>query len=375
MNFKKQLYYGFSAGFAFLIFLGGIKFIQIRIAIAEQSSHTMPPEAVNATIAKKVSWPEIIESTGSLTPEHGVIISAEVGGVVSKINFKPGSFVKKGELIISLDSSVEEADLRGQKASLEVARKNYDRVKRLKASGAISQVEFDRQEWEFKNAQASVDSLSARIEKKLIKAPFDAKVGVQMVNLGQFVDVGASLVPLYSDDKLFVDFAIPQRLSAKVNVGQQINIISEDNSSDIVEGTVQSIDPQIDEVTRQVRVRGVIPGTTKARAGMFVRIEVVVDNSRELIALPSSSIQFAPYGNSVFVIQKISKDGAENLTVHQVNVEIGPRRGDQVAIIKGLEVGQQVATSGLFKLREGASVMVVDGKAPEANPAPKPADS
>lgn len=375
MNTKKQLSYGFAAGFSLLLFLGVIKFFQILSAMSAQASQKMPPEAVTAIYAKKVSWPEVIESTGSLTPEHGVVISAEVGGVISNIGFTPGANVKKGDLVISLDSSVEEADLRGQKASLEVARKNFERVKKLKATGAISQAEYDRQEWEFKNAQASVDSLIARIEKKVIKAPFDAKVGVQMVNVGEFVEVGTPLVPLYSDDKLYADFAVPQRVSSKVHVGQKIRIYSEERNLDFVEGSVQNVDPQIDEVTRQVRVRGVIPGSDRLKAGMFVKVEVVVDESRELIALPASSIQFAPYGNSVFIIDKIKQGESEYLGVHQRNVEIGPRRGDQVSILKGLNEGQQVATSGLFKLREGAAVMISEGVAPQGNPAPNPNDS
>jgi len=376
MNLKKQILIGLGAGFCLFLFLGGVKFFQIRAAMAQQASRVMPPEAVTAIKAELVPWPETIEASGTLTPEHGVTISAEEGGVISKINFESGDQIKKDDLIISIDSSVEEADLRGAKAMLDMSRKNVERVRKLKETKAISQAEVDRTESEYRNAQSTVDSLAARIEKKQIKAPFAGKAGVRMVNVGQYVDKGAPLAPLYSDEKLYIDFTVPQRLIPRVQVGQSIKVYSTEGLIQGIEGVVQGIDPQIDETTRQVRVRGIVTGSPNVRPGMFVRVEVVTNKDQKFIALPTSSIQFAPYGNSVFVIEQIKgPDEKEYLGVKQRNVEVGPRRGDQVAVIKGLEGGEQVVTSGLFKLREGAAVQIAEGKAPQADAHPNPQDS
>ena len=363
------------AGFAVVVAaLGAVKASQIKQM--SSVSHAVPPTAVTSIEAKSMAWQSVISAIGTLAPVQGVMVAADADGVVSKIFVENGAALKAGDPMIELDTSVETAQLASAESRAALARLQSDRAKDLVSKNTISQAELDVANAQLIQAGADVAGLKATIERKRVRAPFDGRVGIRLVNIGQFVSRGKALVPLQKLDPIYVNFSIPQRQLGSLTVGQKISV-TVDTFSTPFAGKIAAINSEVDSVTRNIWVQALLPNAQEQlRSGMFVQVEVELPAAEPRVVLPATAIAYAPYGNSVFIIEKMKdKDGAEYLGVRQQPVKIGATRGDLVAIEGGVKPGEQVVTSGVFKLRNGAPVAVNNTAQPTANPAPKPANT
>jgi membrane fusion protein (multidrug efflux system) len=362
------------AGFLLVVFvLGAIKLSQVKEALAV--SREFPPSGVTTAEAKEMVWKPVINAIGTLAPVEGVTVAADADGTVVKIAAENGAFVKAGDLIISLDATVESAQLSAAMAQADLAQLQYDRAAGLVTKQSISQSEVDVARAQLNQAVANVTALKATIERKNVRAPFDGRVGIRLVNLGQFVARGAPLVPLQKLDPIYVNFTIPQRQLASLSIGQKISVIV-DAFPTPFSGAIEAINSEIDAATRSVAVQAKLPNPKEQlRAGMFVQVEVELPAGDPRVMLPATAISYASYGNSVFVVEKMkNKDGKEYLGVRQQPVKLGATRGDLV-VVEGVKPGQVVASSGIFKLRNLAPVQVNNAVLPSADPNPKPTNS
>lgn len=360
---------------AVVLALGAVKAAQVNKMM---STPQMPPlTSVSTAEAKAVQWHSSLHAIGTLAPVEGVTISADADGTVVKIAAENGAAVKTGDLLVELDTTVEAAQLAAAEARAELSRVNVERAKELWDRQAVSKSEFDAASASFKQAGAEVAALKAQIAKKQLRAPFDGRVGIRMVNLGQYVARGAPLLPLQKLDPIFVNFNIPQRNLPALSIGQKVSITVDAFPGTSFEATVSAINSQVDPVTRNVSVQATIPNSKEQlRAGMFAQVEVQMPEAESLVIVPATAVAYASYGNSVFIVENVKgPDGKEFLGVRQQFVKLGPARGDLIAIAEGLKPGEQVVTAGVFKLRNGIPVQVNNDVQPAANAAPKPANS
>lgn len=359
---------------AVVLALGAVKVAQFKEMAS--ISHEMPASSVTSYEAKAVAWQPVISAIGTLAPVEGVTIAADADGTIVKIAAESGTAVKAGDLIIELDTSVEVAQLASAEAAAALAKLQHDRAAELVAKNTISKSEFDAATAQLNQAGANVAALKATIEKKHVRAPFAGRVGIRLVNLGQFVARGRALVPLQKLDPIYVNFNIPQRQLSSLTLGQKISL-RVDAFPQPFDGKISAINSEVDASTRSVSVQALVANSDeRLRAGMFVQVEVELPAGAPQVVVPATAVAYAPYGNSVFVIEKMKgKDGKEYLGVRQQIVKLGTTRGDLVAVESGLKPGEQVASAGVFKLRNSAPVQVNNTVQPSASPAPKPANT
>ncbi|HET7892683.1 MAG TPA: efflux RND transporter periplasmic adaptor subunit [Candidatus Sulfotelmatobacter sp.] len=357
--------------------LGFMKFKQVETAIQVGASYQPPPEAVTSIVAQREQWSASMGVIGTMEAVHGVTVSADLPGVVEKILFESGESVHAGDVLVVLDTRQERAQLASLEAQSELARVNFGRQKQLVDAGVISRTEFDQATAQQKTTEANVAEIRATIERKTIRAPFSGTLGIRKVNLGQYLSAGSAVVPLQSLNPIYVDFGIPQQSARQVRVGGNLHVTSEDIAGHVFTGKVTALDSVVDETTRNIQVQATLANPEgKLRPGMFVQVDVGLGASRSVITLPASAINYAPYGNSVFVITDLKDPkGKTYRGVRQQFVKVEGSRGDQVAVISGVNPGDEVVTSGVFKLRNGAAVTVNNKVQPGNNPAPKPEDS
>jgi membrane fusion protein (multidrug efflux system) len=359
-----------------LVFIGGIgiwKFMQIRAAMAQGAKFAPPPTAVTTAVAKKEGWEPVLSAVGSLRAVNGVTVSTDLAGIVSEISFQSGAAVKKSEPLLKLDSQQEEAQLRSAEARRELAATNLQRQRELKSKEAVAQSALDAAESEFRQAAAAVDEARARIARKTIIAPFDGLLGIRQAELGQYLNVGAPIVSLESVDPIYVEFALPQQNFEQLSVGKKLRLEVDGIGGNQFEGEITAIDSRFDEATRNIMIQGTVKNPEhKLRPGMFVNVEVLLP-AEEVISIPASSVSYAPYGDSVFIVkEKKLPNGTVGKEAQQQFVKLGARRGDQIAVVSGVKAGDEVVSSGAFKLRSGTPVLVNNSVQPsnEANPNP-----
>ena len=357
--------------------LGSLKFFQIRAAMAEYAGYQPPPEAVTTVVAGVESWPSTLRAIGTVAAVQGVTVSADLPGIVESITFESGRPVGEGEVLVRLDTRQERAQLAAAEAQRDLARLNLDRVRGLVEQGILAQAELDRVTAEHKQADARVGEIRATIERKEIRAPFTGVLGIRQVNLGQYLEGGAPIVPLQSLDTVHVIFSVPQQRVGEMRVGGEVRVTAEDIGGAPVTGLIMAIDSVVDQATRNVQVEATLDNPDgRLRPGMYVQAHVRLGEPASILALPASAISYAPYGDSVFVVSEMAgPGGAAYKGVRQQFVKLGAARGDQVAVVSGLEAGDEVVTSGAFKLRNGAAVFVDNSVQPGNSPAPKPEDN
>ena len=358
--------------------LGGIKALQIRALIASGASFSVPPETISGAEVREEAWETTIPAVGSITAVQGVQIRAELAGTVREIAFTSGANVAKGALLVQLDTSSEEAQLRAAEAQAELARLNLERARDLRAQGVTSQSDFDSRQAAFLQTTGEVDIVKATIAKKTIRAPFSGRLGIRSVNLGQYVEAGAPIVSLQSLDPVYVDFNVPEQQLAQLKKGTAVRVSTDASPGRAFTGAVTALNPEVDPSTRNVKVQATVANADGAlRPGMFARIELVLPESQSVLVVPATAVLHAPYGDSVFVISDV-KDEKTGNTVKQARmttVRLGATRGDFVAVTSGLAAGQTIATSGVFKLKNGTAVVIDNSLAPEAQATPHPAES
>ena len=356
--------------------LGFVKFRQIESAV-HAGAFQPPPEAVTSIVAHQEQWPTTMSVIGTMEAVKGVTVSADLPGTVARIGFDSGQSVKAGDVLVELDTRQERAQLAALEAQRDLARVNFGRTQQLVNEGVVSRMEYDQATSQQKATEANVAEIRATIERKTIRAPFSGTLGIRQVNLGQYLSAGQPIVSLQALNPIYVNFGVPQQIVAQSLVGRTLRVTKEDLPSIAFSGRVTAIDSVVNEATRNVQVQATLPNPEgKLRPGMFVQVEVVLGAGQSVIALPASAINYAPYGDSVFVITDLkSPSGKTYRGVHQQFVKIQGSRGDQVAVISGVNPGDEVVTSGVFKLRNGAAVQVNNKVQPGNNPAPKPEDS
>jgi membrane fusion protein (multidrug efflux system) len=337
----------------------------------------MPPETVTSEQARKDSWGRSVSATGSLVAVQGVTVSAELGGKIEKIDFESGDRVKKGDLLIRLDVTAEQAQLRSAEAAAKLAKITLDRNRGLRANKTVSQSDLDTSEANYKQATAQVDNVRATIAKKTLRAPFAGQLGIRQVNLGQIIDQGTAVVTLQTIDPIYVDFSLPQHQFSLLNQGTPIQVTTDAAPEQVFQGKIIAVNPEIDESTRSVRARATLANEGELlRPGMFANVEVMLSDEDEVLIIPATAVLYAPYGDTVFVIEESEDEasGEKQQVLRQQIIRLGETRGDYVSVVDGLKEGESVVSSGVFKLRPKMAVVVDNSLAPDAKIAPNPAN-
>ncbi len=357
--------------------LGFFKFKQIQAAMAAGASFKIPPVAVTTVAARQEKWPSTFNVIGTMAAVQGVTVSADLPGTVDKINFESGKWVKEGDILVELDTRQEKAQLASMEASRDLAHINFGRMEQLVKQGVLAQSEYDNAISTQKASDAQVAEVRATIARKTIRAPFSGVLGIRQANLGQYLAAGQAIVSLQSLDPIYVNFGVPQQDAGQIRMGSTIRIRSNDAKEKSYLGKVTAFDSVVDESTRNVQVQATLanPGG-KLHGGMFVQVDISTGADRQVISLPATAINYAPYGDSVYVVGDMKDDkGNTYRGVRQQFVKVEGSRGDQVAILSGLNPGDEVVSSGVFKLRNGAAVVINNTVKPSDSKAPKPEDS
>jgi membrane fusion protein (multidrug efflux system) len=369
----------FIIGLVLVLVVGGglaaVKTLQIKTMIAAGPMFAPPPETIATAVAQEETWPDTLTAVGSVSAAQGVMVGPEIAGTVSEIDFESGATVQPGDLLLKLDTSSELAQLHAAEAQAALARVTVERERKLAADKTASQSELDQAEASWKQAEANADNIRAIIDKKTIRAPFAGKLGIRLVNLGEQLDVGKGIVSLQSLSPVFVDFSLPQDQFSQLRTGLKVQVVTDAYPTNRFEGEISAINPDLDSVTRSVRVRAKFENADeRLRAGMFGRVTVVLPESRPVLVIPSTALLSAPYGDSVFIISP-DTGGSTNLVAQQAFIRTGRPRGDFVSVQSGLKRGDRVATAGVFKLHNGVKVQENNELVPKASETPTPPNS
>jgi membrane fusion protein (multidrug efflux system) len=357
--------------------LGFVKFKQIQTAIAEGAAFQPPPEAVTTIVAKQEQWPTTLTAIGTMAAVQGVTVSADLPGIVDRITFESGRPVRSGDVLVQLDTRQERAQLAAVEAEREFAKANFDRMQGLLNERVISRAEYDRATADQRQTGARVEEIHASIARKTIRAPFSGTLGIRQVNLGQYLAAGDPIVLLQSLHPIYVNFSVPQQEAAQAQPGRTVRVTSDTLTGVEFSGRITAVNAVVEEATRNVQIQATLANPDgKLRPGMFVQAEVLVGASQSVIALPAPAISYAPFGDSVFIVTDLKGDNGQTYRgVRQQFVKLGGSRGDQVAVLSGLNPGDEVVSSGVFKLRNGAAVLVNNKVRPANSAKPKPEDS
>lgn len=344
----------------FSLVAGGVYVIKQRQgqALAQRMAGGPPPATVTATSVALLPWAQRIEAVGDLKAIQDVAIASEVPGKVVDIRFESGAAVRSGDVLIVLDAGEDRAQLDSLKAELELARQEHQRVRRLQGSAAFSQSQLDRTQSQMASLEAQVERADVLLRRKVVRAPFDGVLGIREVSLGTFVSAGQPIVQLQSLSPIYVDFTVPERHRAALDVGQRIELEVAAWPDDAFVGALKVVSPAVDVRTRTLRLRGELPNAEgRLQPGMFATVHLVLSDDQPVLTLPRTAISFFAYGESVFTISQQS-DG--RLTVARQPITVGRTRGERVEVLSGLKDGQRVVHTGHLKLRDGQTV-VIDG--------------
>jgi len=360
----------------FLVALGVFTYFRFKAGMAMMAKFAPPPAAVTSVVAKPQTWQPILSVVGSMRAVNGVLVSTDLAGIVTRIAFESGRELKKGDLLVKLDTQQEAAQLHSAQARRELARISLQRQSDLFAKKAVAQSDFDSAQSEFRQADAAVEEAQAMIDRKTITAPFDGLAGIRQVDLGQYLNVGNPIAPLQSLDPIYVEFSIPQQDFNQVTLGKKVRVRADGVDGQEFEGVITALDSKVDEATRNVTIQATVKNPDhKLRPGMYVNVDILLPEQDGVIAIPASSINYAPYGDSVFLIKDATGPGAKGKEVIQQFVKLGATRGDQVSVLSGLKPGDEVVTSGVFKLRSHAPVIINNSVQPTNDLNPNPPDT
>ena len=374
---KKRMLIMLVLAATFIVAVGIWKVAIIRKGMAEGAKFGPMPTAVTTVTVKAQKWQPVLRAVGSLKAVNGVTVSTDLAGIVSEIAFESGKAVDKGALLVKLDTQQEEAQLRSAEARLGLAKTDLERKRDLIAKKAIAQSDWDTAESQVAQMQASVEEMKALVARKRLTAPFDGLVGIRQISKGQYVNPGAAIVALQSLDPIFVEFSLPQQHFASIATGRKVRLAVNGLEAGKFEGEITAIDSLVDPNTRNILVQATVKNAEHLlRPGMFADVEVLLPESSGVLAIPSSAIAYAPYGDSVFVVrEKNGPDGKPAKFVEQQIVQLGPTRGDQVSVSSGLKDGDEVVSAGVFKLRPGGAVRVDNSVQPGNEAKPNPPNS
>ncbi len=369
---KKRILFSLLGLAVVVAILAGIKALQIRAMISQGKQFVPPPETVTTAAVVSETWASSLTAVGTLNSVQGVTVAAELSGKVVRIEFEPGSLVKKGDILLRQDTSSEEAQLPGILGQVNLHTTNLERADQLLAKGLISRSDRDMAVANIEQARAQADNIRATIAKKTIKAPFSGRLGIRQVNLGQILREGDPIVTLQSLDPIYVDFTLPQQQLQQIRTGLPLKVTGDALPGPAIEGRITAINPLIDADTRSIRLQGTVSNRREQlRPGMFVSVTVELPSARKVLIIPATAVLYAPYSDSVFVVEQ-GKDEKNGTILRQQFVRLGEKRGDYVAVTSGINEGETIVSTGVFKLRNGQAVVVDNKLAPDFQQAPKP---
>jgi len=367
------LFLGLVFGFGF------VKFTQIQgfIALSKSGAFEPPPTAVTTDVAKESEWQPTLESVGTVTAVNGVTVSTDLAGIVRQIAFESGSKVHAGQLLVHLDTVQEEAQLHQAESQRDLASINLKRDKDLLDKHTISQSDYDNAQSAYLGNQATVDQFNALIARKTLRAPFDGVAGIRQVNLGQYLKEGDAVVAVQAFDPIYVNFSLPQQHLGKLSVGEPVALRVDAFEDRTFDGKITAINSLVDQATRNIQIQATLANPDwQLRPGMFAKVSVLMSNRQNVIAIPATAIHYAPYGNSIFIVSDMKDEqGKPYKGVKEQFIRLGQSRGDMVAVTSGLKPGEEVVTSGVFRLKSGLHISVNNKIKPEGELAPTPADS
>lgn len=346
----------------------GVKVLQIKKMIAGSKVIKQPPVVVTVAKVRREIWQRQLKTVGSLSAVQGVTVAAVLPGKVVEIVFTSGTSVHKGDLLLRLDTSTEEAQLRAAETAVTLAGINRRRARELVRKKSMSRAELDTTDARYQETLAKVDEIKAIIEKKNIKAPFSGRLGIRQVNLGQFLAQGDAIVNLQRLDPVFVDFSLPQQDLVHLVDGLTAQITTDVLPGKMLNGEITAINPGVDPKTRNIKVRATLANPEeKLRPGLFVQVAVQLPEKNDVLVLPATAILYAPYGDSVFVVEEKKASSAEkaSLVLRQQVVRTGESRGDFITITSGLKEGQTVVTTGVFKFHNGQAALIDNRLSPD----------
>jgi membrane fusion protein (multidrug efflux system) len=367
---KSKVFVGIIIVVCVLAVIVMVKGLQFKAMGDAQKAMPLPVSTIASFSATNENWQDSFTAIGTVNAAQGVMVSPEIAGMVSEIDFDSGATVKRGDLLLRLDTMSEEAQLRAAQAQVDLARLTAERNRKLIVDKTVSQSDFDSAESMLKQSQANADAISAIIDKKTIRAPFAGRLGIRLVNLGQQLDVGKSIVSLQALSPVFVDFSLPQQDLSKLATGLQVKVTSDAYPGTNFMGELIAINPDLDINTRSVQLRASFANAEQLlRPGMFVRAEVILPVTQPVLVIPSTAVLSAPYGDAVYLIMNAKDAGLTNLpptqlVAQQKFIRTGRSRGDFTVVESGLQPGDQVVSAGLFKLHNGDPISINNTNAP-----------
>ncbi|WP_301099313.1 efflux RND transporter periplasmic adaptor subunit [Otariodibacter sp.] len=371
----KRLGFGGILLLVILVFVGVIGF-NMFISQQKRAFAEHMPEPVNLVTADKVvatDWIPTIEAVGYIRPKQGTILSSQTSGTVSKILVKAGDQVKKGQLLVELDSSVEKATLKVSEAQLPAAKANYDRFRSLIASKSASKAEFDAAQATYNQLLANIESLKATIQRRQIYAPFNGKAGIVKINEGQFIAAGTEIIRVEDRSEMKVNFSLPQTDLSRVSVGQAVSVSTDTFPDKIFSAKIIAIDPAVDNTTGLVEIEALVSDAEKLYSGMFARVEVVLPTEKNQVVVPQIAVTYTMYGETAYILEPLSdeekakfekqnKDVSKMYRAKQLEVKTLDRKGVYAQLSSGVKIGDTIVTGGFQKLRNNALVEVSDKK-------------
>jgi membrane fusion protein (multidrug efflux system) len=360
----------FGGIFGFQVF----KAAMIKKFIAALSN---PPQTISATTAATSQWQPQIEAVGSLRAVRGADLSLESSGVVESISFNSGDDVQEGAVLLKLRTADDVARLESLKAMAELNEITLERAQRLVKTQVVSQAQLDTDSANLKNAKAQVVQQQAVIDKKILRAPFAGHLGIRAVDLGQYLGAGTPIVTLQALDPIYVDFYVPQQAVDQVRIGHKLTVKVDAYKDQSFTGEISAINPKVDVTNRNVQIRALLKNPDhRLLPGMYATVDIAIGDPATYVTLPQTSITYNPYGDTVYVVESKGADaqGKPQLVARQTFVTLGPTRGDQVAILRGVDQGDTIVTAGQIKLHNGSVVMIDNTVTPTAEAAPVPVD-
>lgn len=409
---KKRWLVMIGAVLLLILVIGGIKACSVKKMIDGFKAMGEPTSTVSTIRVGFDDWQSTVSAVGTLRAVRGVDLAAEVAGVVESAPLRSGTEVRQGALLIQMTMRADNARLRALQSDAALARSTAMRASKQLKAQAISQAQAEQEAAKLKSAEAALAEQQALINKKAIRAPFAGRLGISTINPGQYLNPGDKLVTLQQLDPIHIDFTVPQGSLARVENGQPVQISTDAFPGQSFAGQITAINPVVDASTRNVRIQATLKNPQdKLLPGMFGNITVTSGVSQRYLTLPVNAVAFNPYGETVFVVVRRGEENAadpnkpaelmqsealkkadtaknpdavaattaaatnaKQLVARQVFIKTGLTRGDQVAVLSGIEEGDEVVTSGQLKLKNGTLVVINNEIQPASDPDPRPVD-
>ena len=373
-NKKKQYRYLAFFCIGLVVLVAAMSGIKMMIGKSMGKKFAPPASSVASYVTATAPWQNNLEITGSLKSINGAVLSTETAGIISKVNFDAGAAVKAGDVLLELEHQLEKAQMETAEAENKLAQNELVRAEAVFAVGGVSKSELEQAQSNAIKAKAEVKRLTAIFEKRIIKAPFDGKVGVRNFNSGEFLNAGQAAVSVFNDQQLYLNFSVPENYSAEVLKDKEIKFTLSGAEDTEYSAKIHSSNPDVDANTRLILVQALVDQKlAELKSGMYVKVKLPIGAETKPIIIPATAIKHAPYGDSVFVLTEQKNEGAESVYIpEERTITIGGNRGNQSAVIKGLKEGETIAANGVFKIIAGMPLKINNEIPADINISPKP---